>query len=72
LGELQPGDAVRVQANNEKDNGLLQLAIKRVTPRSYLVKGNGRVLRRNRKFLRLTKERYISDFDGFDSIIGRN
>ena len=63
---------MRVQANNEKDNGLLQLAIKRVTPRSYLVKGNGRVLRRNRKFLRLTKERYISDFDGFDSIIGRN
>jgi len=44
--------------------------IKRVTPRSYLVKG--RVFRRNHRFLRLIKERYVSDFDdGLDSIIGR-
>jgi len=31
------------------------------------------VFRRNRKFLRWTNERYVSDFDdGFDTITGRN
>jgi len=71
--ELQPRDVVRVQPNKRNEQWSLVTVIKRVTPRSHLVKDNGRVFRRNRKSLRLTKERYVTDFDdSFDSIFGRN
>jgi len=73
MSELQPGDVVRVQLNKQKGQWSLATVIKRVKLCSYLVKGNGKVCRYYNKFLRLTKKRYISDFDyGFNSIIGRN
>ena len=59
LLDLNKGDVVRIQPITR--GGTLELAkcIRKVASRSYLLECNGRVFRRNRKFLKLTKEKYV-------------
>ena len=59
LRDLREGDVVRVQPVNIKGTWELGKCIKKVAPRSYLIESNGRTIRRNRKFLKLTNEKYV-------------
>ena len=44
--------------------------IKQVAPRLYLIESNGQIIRSNRKFLKLTKERYAPFDFSFSSYNG--
>ena len=68
LRDLKEGDVVRVQPLTRSGTWEMGKCIKKVAPRSYLIECNSRIIRRNRKFLRLTNERYVP----FDFSFGSN
>ena len=70
LPVLRKGDVVRVQPLNRNGTWEMGKCIKQVAPRSYLIESNGRVIRRNRRFLKITNEPYVPFDFSFDSCDG--
>ena len=60
LPVLRKEDVVRVQPLNRNGTREMGKCIKQVAPRSYLIESNGRVIRRNRRFLKITNEPYVA------------
>ena len=68
LPELRPGDKVRLR-DGKTWSRKGRVVRKADQPRSYLVKSNGNILRRNRRHLLKTTERFDSDSDSSSSLI---
>ena len=68
LPELRPGDKVRLR-DGKTWSRKGHVVRKADQPRSYLVKSNGNILRRNRRHLLKTSERFDSDSDSSSSLI---
>ena len=67
---LQPGDWVRTKLDNEKQwTTEAKVVIKDQSPRSYLIDTGGRMLRRNRRFLRKVPTPTCYDAPEDDSLI---
>lgn len=62
LKPLQPGETVYVQNEKNKTWEIAKVVAKDKNPRAYIVKlGNGKMFRRNRKFIRQTKCTYTQN-----------
>ena len=64
------GDVVRVQPLTRNGTWEMGKCIKQVALRSCLIESNCRIIRRNRRFLKLTKERYVPFDFSFSSYNG--